>query len=134
MSSTMEMMLAIKNRNICVFYHKDTDTFDTYPVSAIQLQTLDPNARIPLKDENNFRFLTYEEINHKDIMSFYVKECVEDKAIRKQLFSILRRKDYVDPFVEELKKLNLYDDFDMVCGDIYEQIFSNWAEKNDLHF
>lgn len=67
-------------------------------------------------------------------MSFYVKECVEDKAIRKQLFSILRRNDYVDSFVEELKKLNLYDDLDMVCGDIYEQIFLDWAEKNDLHF
>ena len=52
------------------------------------------NAQLPMNDENNFRFLTYDEIDHKDIMKFYVKECVDDKEIRKRLFNILRRNNY----------------------------------------
>lgn len=134
MSTIIEIMLEVKNSNTKFFYHKDTNIFDGYPVSAIQLQTLDMNARIPKKDDNNFRFLTYDEIDHKNIMRFYVKECVEDKEIRKQLFDILRRHDFMDAFLERLRKLNLYDDFEMVCGDVYIQLFFDWAEKNGLKF
>lgn len=85
----------MNNRNVYLFYHKDTNTFDGCPVSAIQLQNLDVNAQLPMKDENNFRFLTYDEIDHKELMRFYVKECVDDKEIRKHLFNILRRTDFV---------------------------------------
>ena len=85
-----------------------------------------------LKDDNNFRFLTYDEINHKDIMRSYVRECVEDKLIRKQLFNILRRDNYVDAFIDELYKCELYEDFDMICGDIYIQIFQEWERNNGL--
>lgn len=134
MSSIIELMLAINRRDVYIFYHKDTDIFDGCPVSAIQLQNLDRNARLPMKDENNFRFLTYDEIDHKDIMRFYVKECVEDKEIRKQLFNILRSRAYVDSFIEKLHELNLYDEFEMVSGDVYVQLFYDWAEKNGLNF
>ena len=74
------------------------------------------------------------EINHKEIMRFYVRECVEDKEIRKQLFNVLRRTDYVKPFVEALRSMDLYEDFDMVCGDIYMQMFEEWAERRKLDF
>ncbi len=134
MSTIMELMLRIDNRYMHIYYHKDTNIFDPYPVSSIQLENLDMNAKISMKDENNFPFLTYDDIDHEEIMRFYVRECVDDKAIRKQLFNTLRRSDYVQPFVEELRKLDLYDDFEMVCGDIYEQIFLDWAEKNELKF
>ena len=134
MNTIIELMLKISNRNALCFYHKDTNTFDGWPVSAIQMQNLDPNERLPLKDENNFRFLTYDEINHKDIMGFFVKECVEDKEIRKRLFNILRKHNYVEPFIEGLRELNLYDEFEMACGDIYRQLFVEWAEKNELNF
>lgn len=87
-----------------------------------------------MKDENNFRFLTYDEIDHKDLMRFYVKECVDDKEIRKQLFDILRRSNYVDSFVEKLHRLNLYDLFEMICGGVYVQLFFEWADKNGLKF
>ena len=81
MNTIIELMLKTSNQNALCFYHKDTNTFDGWPVSAIQMQNLDPNERLPLKDENNFRFLTYDEIDHKDIMRSYVKDCVEDKEI-----------------------------------------------------
>ena len=134
MNTIIELMLKTSNQNALCFYHKDTNTFDGWPVSAIQMQNLDPNERLPLKDENNFRFLTYDEINHKDIMGFFVKECAEDKEIRKRLFNILRKHNYVEPFIEGLRELNLYDEFEMACGDIYRQLFFEWAEKNELNF
>lgn len=134
MSSIIEMMLKINNSNVQLYYHKDTNTFDNLPVSSIQLQNLDRNARLPLKDENNIRFLTYDEIDHKDIMRFYVKEWVDDKETRKLLFNILRRSDYVDAFIEGLRGLNLYDDFEMACGDVYEHMFLDWAKKEELNF
>lgn len=134
MSTIIELMLSIKKRDTLLFYHKDTNVFDRYPLSEIQLKNIDPNAELSLKDYNNFRFLTYDEINHKDIMSFYVRECVEDKMIRKQLFSILRHHDFVDAFLDELRENNLYDDFEMICGDIYVQMFHEWTRKNELSF
>ena len=83
---------------------------------------------------NNFRLPTYEVIDHKEIMRFYVKEFADDKVVRKQLFAILRRKNYLDPFLDRLRELNLYDDFIDSCGDIYFQIFEEWANKNGLNF
>ena len=134
MSAVTELMLYMDDRYKMLFYHRDTNVFDGYPVSEIQLKTLDENARIPEKDENNFRFLSYEEIDHESIMRFYVKECVEDKEDRKRLFNVLRRRDYVKPFVEALRDMGLYEDFDMVCGDVYRQMFEEWAERNGLDF
>lgn len=133
MSTIVELMLAVRGHRT-VFYHKDTNQFDCWPVSEIELETLDENAKIPERDLNNFRFLSYEEIDHKGIMRFYVKEVVEDKAIRKQLFDILRRDEYIDAYLEKLRELDLYDEFMDVCGDIYIQIFEEWAEKNELEF
>ncbi len=77
---------------------------------------------------------TYEEIDHEDILHFYVKECVEDKGIWRLLSDILRRMDYMDAYLDKLHELNLYEDFIDACGDIYIQIFAEWAEKNDLVF
>ena len=134
MSLIMKLMLEISSDREYLFYHKDTNTFDKWPVSEIQLQHINMNERLPMKDENNFRFLTYDEIDHKAIMSFYVKECVDDKETRKQLFGILRRRDHVDAFVEKLHELELYDEFEMVCGDIYEQLFFDWAKEKSLSF
>lgn len=127
MSTIIEIMLAIRERNP-VYYHKDTKRFDRLPYS--ETEKLDMNALLPLGgDGNTFMLPTYEEIDHKEIMRFYVRECVEDKGIRQQLFDILRRRDYMDAYLDKLRELNLYDDFVDVCGDIYIQIFDEWAEK-----
>lgn len=134
MSSIFELMTSVTNDRIQLFYHKDTNSFDTLPVSAIQLKSLNPNERISFKDENNVRFLTYSEIEHEELMRFFVRECVDDKEARKQLFGVLRRKDYVKSFLEKLKELDLYDEFELACGDVYRQMFSEWAEKHGLNF
>ena len=33
-----------------------------------------------------------------------------------------------------LVEYGFYDRFEMVCGDIYEQLFFNWAKENGLNF
>ena len=64
-----------------------------------------------------------------------MQDCrLETTGIRKQLFDILKRKDYMDTYLDKLHGLNLYEDFVDVCGDIYIQIFDEWTEENDLRF
>ncbi len=129
-----EMMLKVKNCNVRFYYHKDTGTFDDFPVSPIELEHIDYHAKITDNYGNNVPFPSYEEIDHKEIMRCFVRDCVDDKESRRQLFNVLRRDDYVDLFIEKLKELDLYEDFEMACGDIYYQIFYEWAEENDLHW
>lgn len=131
MNTIIDLMLAIRKNN-AIFYHKDTEQFDYYPISKKENISLD--ELIPYYDTNNFRLPSYDEINHEDIMRFYVREYVEDKAIRRQLFNILSRDKYIDAFLNKLRELNLYDDFIEACGDIYIQIFEEWAHKNGLEF
>lgn len=133
MNTIIELMLAIRKRTI-IFYHKDTNEFDDLPVSKNEFQKLNPNKKLPKTDRNNFRLPSYEEIDHKEIMRFYVREYVEDKENRKQLFGILRRTDYMDAYLQKLHELNLYDDFIDACGDIYIQLFEEWADRNNLDF
>ena len=40
----------------------------------------------------------------------------------------------MDAYLDKLHELNLYEDFDIVCGDIYIQIFDEWTKENDLDF
>ncbi len=131
----VELMLSIrKDRN--VYYHKDTDTFDYFPISKIELEQVKQNMndKLPYKDTNNFMLPTYEEIDHEEMMRQYTKEFVEDKELRKQLFYILRRHDYMDAYLEKLQELGLYDGYVEFYGDIYNQIFWEWADANDLVF
>ncbi len=133
MATIIDLMLAIRDRHY-IFYHKDTNEFDDCPFSRIELEKLDPDAELPMEDLNNFRLPSYEEIDHEEIMRFYVREYVEDKEIRKRLFAVLRRHDYMDAYLEKLKELELYDDFIDACGEVYVQIFKEWADKHGLKF
>lgn len=137
MTNVVELMLLVKDGHD-MYYHKDMNCFDYCPISEIERKDIIENWELYQnmkigENRNNVR-LSHDDVNHKEIMSFYVKECVEDKEIRKQLFYILRRHNFVDAFLSKLRELDLYDDFDMVCGDIYIEIFEEWKEKNHLTF
>ena len=141
--TALELMLYVKDWESHLYYHKDTKKFDFMPISSIELETLktvDWNALdirdVKISDSygNNISFLTFDEIDHKELMSFFVKECVDDKEKRKKLFYTLRRHDYVDPFVAALKELELYDDFVLFAGNVYDQMFREWADKHGLEF
>ena len=85
------------------------------PYSELEYGKLDENKSIPYKNANDIMLPSYEEVDHKEIMRFYVREFVEDKAIRKQLFDILRRDEYMDAYLEKLRELELFDDFTEAC-------------------
>lgn len=72
MNRIVELMLAIR-RNNEVFYHKDTKTFDRCAFSENELKHLSFNTRLKLKDENNIRLPSYKEIDHEEIMRFFVQ-------------------------------------------------------------
>ena len=138
MSTIIDLMMAIRERRP-VFYHKDTNQFDYFSYSELECGKLDENKLIPYENTNNNIMLpTYEEIDHKEIMRFYVREFVEDKTIRKQLFNILRRDEYMDAFLEKLRELELFDDFTEACWEVYDQIFkecvpwSGWRTHSAL--
>lgn len=133
MDTIIDLMLLIREGHT-IFYHKDTKQFDYFPYSEHERKKMSPDDRIPIKDLNNFRLPSYEEIDHKGIMRFYVRENVEDKDIKKQLFDILRLNEYMEAYLDKLRELNLYDDFIDACADVYIQIFVEWADKNDLDF
>lgn len=83
-------------------------------------------------ERNTIPLLSYQEINHKEIMSFYVREFVEDKELRKKLFYILRRNVFMAEYIRTLRENELYDDFIDACEDIYVQIYHEWVEENGL--
>lgn len=135
MATIMELMLSIRYQSPA-YYHRDTNQIDFCPMSEIELKNMDKidwDARVSDKNRNLFVLPTYEEIDHKEIMRFFVREFVEDKAMRKQLFDILRRDEFMDAYLDKLKELELYEDFEDTCGDIYIQIFREWCDKNNLN-
>lgn len=87
---------------------------------------------IPKNDPDNVRFLTYEEIDHEQLMRYYVREFVFDKEQRRTLFSILRRHDHIHPFMEQLAKYDLEGGCEDFAADIYNRIFDEWIEKNHI--
>ena len=132
--TALELMLYVTEPRAKIYYHKDTKEFDFTPVSSVELERIDWNAKISDRSINNVPFLTFAEIEHKEIMSFFVHECVDDKEKRKKLFYTLRRHEYVEPFVAALKELELYDEFVIFSENVYNQMFREWAEKHGLTF
>lgn len=117
--STMEV------GNISYFYNKRIP--EDIPDEELE------DMRIPFFEELGLLTLpSYQEIDHKSIMSFYVKECVEDKDVRKQLFYVLRNHDYYDKFMDLIKKLGLYDEYLEVTDSFYFQMAYEWCLENNI--
>ena len=84
------------------------------------------NSIIPHhKELNIYKLPTYDDINHEIVMRFYVKECVIDKKVRKELFDTLRNHDYIDKFNNTLKKYNLYEEYMEFSYGYYDSIIKS---------
>ena len=137
MASILDLIFEINRESSSLYYHRDTNVFDRCPLSSIELKNIHNRMHEELtldyKDPNNVRFLTFEEINHKEVMKDFIKfGGIYEKEIRKQLFDALRYHDYVEPFLAKLKKLNLYDDFIAHSYDYYVSLFSYWLKENEV--
>lgn len=88
---------------------------------------------IPDYEELNIYMLPeYKEINHKDIMTLYVKRKVENKEVRRNLFYTLRNYDYMDKFYNNLRKYGLFKDYLDYSNYYYKDIIDNWIERNNI--
>ena len=68
--TALELMLCVKIERIQIYYHRDTKVFDLMPVSQFEPEHIDWDAEISDSCKNNVAFLTYQEIDHKDVMRF----------------------------------------------------------------
>ncbi len=132
----MELFLLINNSYVNIYYDvfEEDFTYNVYNEKHLKemMEKYDENNSELNHLKINIKLPTYEEIDHEGIMRFYVKKFVEEKDIRKTLFSILSRNDYVVPFIEKLKELDLYEDYYDACGEIYTQLLIDWSIKHNI--
>lgn len=84
------------------------------------------------EDLNIYRLPTYEEINHKKIMTLYVKTSITDKEIRQALFYSLRNHEYMDKFYNLLRKYELFKEYLYFSDEYYNEIINNWKKENKI--
>lgn len=84
------------------------------------------------KDLNIYMLPYYDDLNHKDIMTLYVKRNIYDKEIRQALFYALRNYDYMDKFYDNLRRYGLFKDYLEYSNYYYEQIIKDWKIKNNI--
>lgn len=84
------------------------------------------------KDLNIYKLPEYHELNHKDIMTSYVKQNITNKEIRKSLFYTLRNNNYMYKFYDTLRKYRLFKEYLEFSNDYYMQIIKDWKIKNQI--
>ena len=84
------------------------------------------------KDLNIYMLPYYDDLNHKDIMTLYVKRNIYDKEIRQALFYALRNYDYMDKFYDNLRRYGLFKDYLEYSNYYYEQKIKDWKIKNSI--
>ena len=89
----------------CVFLKTDTmeivNPWDYLKKHLPENPTDEDYEKLPSKASLNIYPLpSYEFIDHKSIMSEFVKNIWDDKQTRQELFYILRNHDYMDKFYD----------------------------------
>ena len=76
---------------------------------------------------------SYEKVNHKKIMTLYVKRNIDEKEIRQSLFYVLRNHDYMDKFYNKLREYGLFYDYINYSNDYYQVILNDWMIANNIN-
>ena len=137
MKCTVADVLMDIHFNECVFIKIDTmeivNPMDYLEKYLPDNPTSEDYEKLPSKESLNIYLLpSYEFINHKYIMTEFVKDTICDKEIRKELFYVLRNHNYLDKFYECLKKHDLYDEFRDYSFEYYHVVFRKWCTKNNI--
>ena len=134
--TAMDILLFITNDRKCLYYDVFDHVFTNEIINKNHFdKIIKQYGRVRINEDSlkyNIPLPSFREICHEEIMRFFVQTCVEEKETRKTLFYILRRDDFVTPFIEKLKELDLYEDFCSECGNIYDDILKSWAEKHSI--
>ena len=133
-----DVLMDIHDRE-CLFLKTDTmeivNPWDYIKGYLPENPTDEDYEKLPTKESLNIYPLpSYDFINHKAIMSEFVKNIWDDKETRKELFYILRNHDYMDKFYDGLKKHNLYEEYRDYSSDYYHYVFREWCEKHGIKF
>lgn len=123
----------------CVFLKTDTmeivNPWDYLKKYLPDNLTEEDYEKLPSKVSLNIYPLpSYEFIDHKSIMSEFVKNIWDDKQTRQELFYILRNHSYMDKFYDCLKKHDLYEEYRDYSTDYYNYVFREWCEKHNINF
>lgn len=105
----------------------DREYYQKYPDAKNYFGILPDDVHLSV-----FELPTYEEMNHKEIMRFYVKEIVYEPEHRIALFDILKRYEYMDAFYKKLKEFDLYEDYCEFTNGLYNDILHEWADRNNI--
>lgn len=90
-------------------------------------------VRVPTDEEVKiYKLPSFEEMNHKHIMSKYVKKYIEDKDIRRDLFYTLRNYDYMDKFYDLLREYGLFKDYIDKTNYYYNEKLDDWIKENNI--
>ena len=81
---------------------------------------------------NIYRLPAYKDLDHKYIMSLYVKKNISKKEIRLALFYALRNHDYMDKFYNVLRRYGLFKKYLDFSHYYYEEKISDWKRKNNI--
>lgn len=84
------------------------------------------------KELKIYKLPNYKELDHKYIMSYYVKEYIQEKEVRRDLFNVLRNYDYMDKFYNMLRKYGLFRDYLDKTNYYYKEKLEDWVEKNNI--
>lgn len=138
MKCTMSDILMNMHDMECVFLKTDTmeivEPMDYLKMFLPENPTEEDYEKLPTKESLKIYPLpSYQFINHKAIMSEFVKNIWDNKKIRQELFYILRNHNYMDKFYECLKKYDLYDEYRNYSSDYYLFVFREWCEKHNIN-
>lgn len=136
--SITDILMKIHDRSI-VFFKADTmeivslkHYLDKYVPKNPTEEDLE---KVPSLESLNIHALpNYDFLNHKYIMSEYVRTIYDNKETRKKLFYILRNHDYMDKFYDCLQKHDLYDDYRNYCYDYYIAAFEEWCIERNIKY
>lgn len=88
---------------------------------------------IPDYEELNIYILpNYKKINHKEIMTSYTKNKVNDKEIRQALFYALRNHDYLIKYYNILREYGLFKEFLEYSKKYYDIVLQDFAKENNI--
>lgn len=88
---------------------------------------------IPSYEELNiYELPNYKKIDHKEIMTSYIKNKVKDKEIRQALFYTLRNHNYLEKYYNNLRKYRLFKDFLDYSKDYYNMVLRNWEQEKNI--
>lgn len=131
-STLADVFRKLHGSDVCLYFQPSTNTISNVETFFKQKgKKLSEEQKDKLVDSLIVIIgITHEE--HKDIRSFFVREFIDNKELRRKLFNALRhRTDFYNLFDDICKDNGIYEDYIFFSEDIYIEIANDWYKKNE---